>query len=386
MIASPMKIGMGDFRFGALERRYIQKVIESNRLSYGQMSKEFETKFSCLHGCKHGVFVNSGTSALQIALQSLKEHYGWEDEAEVLVPSVTFPATVNIVLHNGFKPVFVDVDPKTYNMDPEKIKEKLTLHTRAIIPVHLMGLPCDMEKIMAIANDNLLRVIEDSCEAMFVGQNGRSVGSFGDVGCFSTYVAHILQTGIGGLCTTNNEDFAIKIRSLANHGRDPAYLSIDDDDDDDNKDVIDKRYRFLSIGHSFRATELEAAIGLAQLENPALQARRKNVGAALMLRLSDLPDLQLPVIPEGLDHAFMFFPLVVDRKKEFVRHLERNGIETRDLMPLLNQPCYRGIGIKMEDYPVAKHLEEHGLAIGCHSYMSHEEIDYVVDKIHAFWA
>src|SRR5262249_5744359 len=151
-----------------------------------------------------GLMCNSGTSALQIALAALKEVYGWQDGDEVLVPALTFVATPNVVFYNNLKPVFVDVDPQYFTIEPSKIEAKITPRTRAVMPVHIGGLPCDMDPILELACRHDLRIVEDSAEAMFSCYRGRPVGSFGDVGCFSTYVAHMLVTGVGGVCTTND--------------------------------------------------------------------------------------------------------------------------------------------------------------------------------------
>src|SRR5687768_1588968 len=182
------QIGVGGLELGAPERKYLDEVIASNRLSYGPMTARFERDFAELHDCRYSVFCNSGTSALHIALAALKERHGWANGDEVIVPALTFVATSNIVLHNGMVPVFVDVERDTYNLDPRLLEEKITPRTRAIIPVHLFGLPCDMDPILEVARRHDLRVIEDSCETMFAGYKGRKVGSLGDIGCFSTYI------------------------------------------------------------------------------------------------------------------------------------------------------------------------------------------------------
>jgi perosamine synthetase len=190
----------------------------------------------------------------------LKIRHGWSDGDEVIVPAVTFVATSNIVLHNNMVPNFVDVEADTYNIDPTKIEEKITKRTRAIISVHLLGLPADMDPIVEIAKTYHLSIIEDSCGTMFATYKGRSVGSLGDVGCFSTYVAHFLVTGVGGLATTNNSDLAGDMRSLMNHGRDGIYISCSDDQDSDQKrflDIVDRRFSFVHIGYSYRCTDID---------------------------------------------------------------------------------------------------------------------------------
>ena len=388
------QIGVGGLVIGEREKRYLNEVIASNRLSYGPMTQRLEREFAELHDCRYAVFCNSGTSALHIALAALKEHHGWHDGDEVIVPSVTFVATANIVLHNCMIPVFVDVDARTYNINPELIEAKLTPRTRAIIPVHLLGLPCDMGPILDIAGKHGLRIIEDSCETMFATYKGKKVGSFGDIGCFSTYIAHFIVTGVGGFATTNDPELAVALKSLMNHGRDSVYLSISDDQGvskDKLFEIASKRFSFVHLGHSFRCTELEAAIGLGQLEQreAIIKARRVNA-AYFMERLEPLKDrIQLPSVPPDREHMFMLFPIVLRGrpKRGLVNYLEERLIETRDLMPLVNQPVYRKIfGEDLEEkYPVAKWLNTSGFYIGCHQYLENEERAYVADTLISFF-
>jgi dTDP-4-amino-4,6-dideoxygalactose transaminase len=384
---------VGELRLGPREKDYLQRVIDSNRLSYGPFSQKLEALFAQLHDCKYAVFCNSGTSALHIAVAALKELHGWRDGDEILVPSVTFIATSNVVLHNRLQPVFVDVRPDTYNMDPDLIEARITPRTRAILPVHLMGLPADMEPIVDIARRHNLCVIEDSCETMFAAYRGRKVGSWGDIGCFSTYIAHYIVTGVGGLATTSDPELAVRLKSLMNHGRDSIYLNIDDDENCDRDGLFEiaaRRFNFVHLGHSFRCTELEAAIGLAQLEEKdAIVTRRKHVAQLYRDRLASLADrLQLPSVPPDRDHVFMLFPLVLrhEHKRPLINHLEENGIETRDLLPLLSQPIYRRLFGDLEaDYPVARWLNAGGFYIGCHQHLSEAEIDHVVNKLYEFF-
>jgi perosamine synthetase len=387
------QLGVGDLAISELEKRYVNEVLDSNRLSYGPFMRRFEQEFAALHGCRFGVMSNSGTSSLQVALQALKERHGWADGDEVIVPAVTFVATANIVLHNRMTPVFVDVLADTYNIDPAGIEAKIGPRTRAIVPVHLFGLPADMDPILELARAHDLKVIEDSCETMFASYRGRPVGSFGDVACFSTYVAHFLVTGVGGLGTTNDGELAVAMRSLINHGRDAIYLSIDDDETDDPERlfmIADKRFSFVSLGHSFRVTELEAALGYAQLENREEIIRRRRDNARYLIeRLSHLEEaIQLPVVPEDREHAFMLFPVVVRQgsRDELIAFLERNLIETRYMMPLLSQPIYRELFGDLEpEYPVAAHIDRNGFYIGCHQGFGERELDYIAGKFGEFY-
>jgi len=386
------QIGVGGFAFGNSEKKYLMEVIESNRLSYGPYTQKFETLFARRHGCRYGIFCNSGTSALHISFAALKEKYNWEDGSEVIVPAITFIATSNVVIHNHLKPVFVDVDKETYNINPYLIEEKITKNTRAIIPVHLFGMPADMEPILEIVSRYDLKIVEDSCETMFANYKGKRVGSFGNIGCFSTYIAHFLVTGTGGICTTNDLELAVMLKSLMNHGRDSIYTAMDDDKKSGYElfKIVERRFKFIRLGHSFRATELEAAIGLGQLEHKdIIIAKRRYNANYLTDGLRDLQEfLQLPKIPKDRDHNFMMYPIVVEKgsKRDLMAFLEENLIETRDMMPLLNQPVYRKLFGNIEDeYPVAKWINKNGFYIGCHQYIKRNELDYIIDKFHGFF-
>jgi dTDP-4-amino-4,6-dideoxygalactose transaminase len=290
------------------------------------------------------------------------------------------------------RPVFVDVEQDTYNVDPTQLEKHLTARTRMIIPVHLFGLPAAMQPIMEFARRHQLKVIEDSCETMFARYKGRRVGSFGDVGCFSTYVAHLLVTGVGGLAITSDSDLHILMRSLMNHGRDSIYLSISDDQaktGEELHEIVARRFSFVRLGHSLRATELEAALGLAQLEQyEAILERRAAIARRYLEAMSDLTDyLQLPSVPPDREHVFMLFPIVVRDadKRDMVNFLEDRMIETRDMMPLLSQPIYRRIfGDLLPQYPVAQWIERGGFYIGCHPYLQDEQVDYIIDTVREF--
>ncbi len=385
------QIGIGTADITEADKTRVRAVLDSGRLSPGPVTTEFEHRFAELHGRRYASMCNSGTGALQLALQALKERYGWPDGSEVIVPAITFVATVNIVLFNRLRPVLVDVDPLTCNIDPARVEAAITERTVAIIPVHLFGQPADMTAIMSIAARHSLRVIEDSAEAAFVRHRGRPVGSFGDFGCFSTYMAHLVTTGVGGLAITDDPENATLFRSLMNHGRNPRYLRIDDDQglaDDALLEVVRSRYDFVSLGQSFRATEMEAALGIGQLDrHEEMLAARRSVAAALTAALTR-PELQLPTTAEGNEHAFMTYPIVcrVDGLRDrLVIELERAGVETRFLLPILGQHCYRGIlEFSPGTFPVAEMLGERGFYIGCHPGMTRTDIAHiasVVDRV-----
>lgn len=386
------RVPVGTLNIGPLAKKLILKTLNNNRLSYGELSRAFEGQFSRLHNVKYSVYTVSGTCALQLALHALKRLHQWQDDDEVLVPAITFIATSNIVLQNKLKPVFVDVLSDTYNIDPAKIEEKITKKTRAIIPVHMYGLPADMDEIRQIAQKYNLKIIEDSCESMLAKYRGKMVGSMGDFGCFSTYVVHIITTGVGGIVTTNNPEYAIKVKSLMNHGRDSIYLSIDDDDNlakKSNKDafkMVDRRFSFVDVGYSYRLTEMEAALGIEQLSKIKQIVKKRQQNAAYLKKgLEKFSSIiQLPFCPKDRNHVFLGFPIVIKNDKisrdDLIFFLEKHGIETRYMMPLLNQPIYKEIFGDIESqYPVAKYINSHGFYIGCFPELQKADLDYVID-------
>lgn len=385
-------ITVGTFRATPRMSELVNSVLESGQVSYGPLSREFERRFADMHDCRYAILSNSGTSALQVALQALKELHGWRDGDKVIVPATTFVATANIVLHNRMIPVFVDVDPLTYNIDVSLIERAIDERVRCIIPVHLFGQPANMRAISDIAQRHHLRIIEDSCEAMFVRHHGNSVGSWGDIGCFSTYVAHLLVTGVGGISTTNNPDYAAKMRSLVNHGLDIAQL--DADTNFSPRPVPGRRFKFTSVGHSFRVTEFEAALGLAQLDTVSamLETRRLNSRHLTLgiqqINRTQAAGIQFPTVEDGNDHAYMMYPIVLPRyvsKEPLMRHLLDAGIECRDCLPLINQPAYR-MRLFKDDYPVSQWLIESGLYVGSHQNMTPDDCQYIIDTLAEYFS
>ena len=274
---------------GEEEIRAALNVLRSGKLTEksgsGPNVVQFERVFSKYVGTKYAVALNSGTAALHAAL--LAAGVGKDDE--VIVPSFTFVATAEMVALTGARPVFADINPQTYCIDPEEVEAAITSRTKAVIPVHLYGLMADMERIMEIARDHSIVVIEDAAQAHGAEFHGSKAGKLGDVACFSFYGSKNMTTGEGGMVTTDNSEYADAIRSIRNHGEIEEYQSI-------------------MIGHNYRMPEVAAAIGLPQLLKlpKFLEARRRNAGA-LLDRLGDIMELQMPVVPEGFGHAWYVF-------------------------------------------------------------------------------
>ena len=389
-----VRIGVGSCHISERAKQLVAEVLDSGRLSAGPKTLEFEQHIASAHGCSYGLMCNSGTSALHIALAAMKEHYGWQDGDEVLVPAVTFVATANVVLYNGLKPVFVDVEPSYYCIDPAEIEKRITKRTRAVMPVHVACLPCDMDPILAICNQHGLRIAEDSAEAMFVNYRGQAVGSFSDVASFSTYVAHVISTGVGGLCTTDDPELFVLLKSLMNHGRDSIYTRIDDDAGATGRklfEIADRRFSFVRPGYSFRATEMEAALGIAQFEDrEELMARRRIVANLLTQELNDLRHVfRLPKSRPGTEHGYMFYPMTIlhhsVKRPELIQYVEERGIETRYVLPLINQPVYRKLfGDLDADYPVAANMNENSFYVGSHPGMADSDVYRIAEVLHSF--
>jgi len=388
------KIGVGHASVTELEKKYVMDALEHGTLSQGKYVMRFEKEFARSHDREYGVMCNSGTSALHLALETLKETDGWDTDTEVLVPAITFIATPNACLHAGLKIVFVDVEPDTYNINPKEIEKHITPNTKCIIPVHTFGMPCKMGQIMEIARKHRLRVIEDCAEAHFARIDGQPVGSFGDLSAFSTYVAHTITTGVGGIVCTDRKEFMEILRSLAAHGR---ACTCENCIASDGKTVcpkrmqteLDRRFSFVRIGYSYRVGEIEGALGLAQLERKDEIIKKHRDNAQHLLRgLEKYEDmLQLPRHPDNAEHTYMMFPIVVKREsgihvRDFVRYLETCNIETRPMLPLLNQPVYKQLfGDIEKEYPVAEYIDHNGFYIGCHHGQGKEELDYQIEKI-----
>ncbi|MBR3745982.1 MAG: DegT/DnrJ/EryC1/StrS family aminotransferase, partial [Selenomonadaceae bacterium] len=335
------KIGIGWAFISDNGKRRVQEILDANRLSQGPRVYEFEKEFARLHNQKYGIALNSGTSALHVGLEAMKEKFGWnvdDKKLKVLVPAVTFIASSNACLHAGFEPVFVDVDAKTYNIDPAQIESKIDEDTVAIMPVHLFGQPCEMDPIVELAQKYNLKIIEDCAEAHFATYKDKTVGSFGEMAGFSTYVAHTITTGVGGVVTTNDRELMEISRSLLAHGRactcekcvasDPSKvcpLRL--------KTEMDRRFMFVRIGYSYRIGEFEGVIGLDQLDNKdfIMNARKANA-EYLTKNLQDVQNyLRLPWYPDYVTHSFMMYPIVVKKEAPFERRdlttwLEKNNI------------------------------------------------------------
>ncbi|MFH1771962.1 MAG: DegT/DnrJ/EryC1/StrS family aminotransferase [Candidatus Omnitrophota bacterium] len=393
-----MKISFGTISVTQKSKDLIKEILDTNRLSNGKYVRLFEEKFAELIGAKEAVALSSGADADALALAVLYD-FGAKRGDEVIVPALSFVATGNAVLQAGFKPVFVDIDRKTLNIDPHKIKGVLTEKTRAIMPVHLMGKPADMDAINTIAKQHNLYVIEDAAEAHGAVYKNKNAGILGDMGAFSLYIAHIITTIEGGIIVTDRSDFAEILRSLRSHGRackcKVCVLNTSSEYcplrfGEDKRDI---RFVFERIGYSTKMNELEAAVGIGNLDiyNDIIDKRRENL-RLLMEMFSEFSLCLATIREENYEkigpHAF---PVIIQEqasftREQFIEYLGKEGIDSRNLFLSMPTQCkgYEFLGYKAGDFPNAEYIGDNGLHIGIHQDLGEEDINYVVEKIRGF--
>ncbi|MBI3601323.1 MAG: DegT/DnrJ/EryC1/StrS family aminotransferase [Candidatus Omnitrophica bacterium] len=367
------KVPFGTVSITDKAKKLIDEAIDHRWLTKGKYVKEFEEKFAALFGVKYGIAVSSGTDADAIACAVLYD-FGAQRADEIIIPALTFVATGNAVLQAGFKPVFVDVKRETLNIDPDKIEAAITKRTRAIMPVHLMGKPADMDKIVSIAKKHKLYVIEDAAEAHGAQYKGKKIGAIGEMACFSLYAAHIITTIEGGMIITNNESMAQAARSLRNHG-------------------IDGKFRFKRIGFSAKMNELEAAVGLGNIDifHDILEKRRRNV-RYLMKQFARFEKYFWYLKEDSHEvlgpHAFSIIvkPGLNFTKDEFVTFLEKEGVDSRNLFYSIptQTDSYQGMGYKLGDFPQSEYCSDQGTHIGCHQDIEQNQLDHVVLTVEKF--
>jgi perosamine synthetase len=351
---------------GASEKAYVMDCLDSTWISSsGKYVDRFESEFAEFCEAKHAISCSNGTTALHLALAAL----GVGPGDEVIVPTLTFVATANAVAYCGARPVFVDAEPETWNIDPRLIEEKITPRTRGIIPVHLFGHPAEMDAIRAIARRHGLFVLEDSAQAHGARHRGRRVGSLGDVATFSFFGNKIVTTGEGGMVVTNDDDLAKRARLLRGHCTDPT-----------------RRYWFPAIGYNYRMTNVAAAIGVAQLERVDWQLRgRLEIAEWYRERLRDVPGLTWQQEKDWATHVWWMFSVVLDDdcpvdRDEVMARLDEASIETRPVVwPLHELPMYRESTVG--PLPVAERVARRGINLPTWAGLSREDVDYVCDSL-----
>jgi dTDP-4-amino-4,6-dideoxygalactose transaminase len=349
---------------GEEEAEAVKAVLFSGGLAQGKKVEEFEADFAAYTGTKYAVAVSSGTAALHLAL--LAHNVGEDDE--VITTPFSFIASANAILFAGAKPVFADIDARTFNIDPVNIKEKITPRTKALIPVHLYGQPCAMDEIIKIAQEYNLAVIEDACQAHGVEYKGQKAGSYG-TGCFSFYPTKNMTCGEGGMVTTNRKEIAEKIKMLRNHGQ-------------------KERYFHEMLGYNLRMTDIAAAIGLCQLKKlEKFNEKRRENARALTQGMQNIKGVLAPYVLPEVKSVFHQYTIRITKESGLPRDdwrekLTRQGIATEIYYPrpINCQPMYRQLGHN-ENSPQAQQAAREVLSLPVHPALGKEEIGKVLAAI-----
>ncbi len=364
--AEMLRVPLMEPSLGGNELKYVSDCVTSGWISsQGEYVRRFEQQFSEFLGHESKCLaVSNGTAALHLALKAC----GVGPGDEVIVPDLTFAATANVVLHCGAIPVCADVDQETWLLDPEAAAAAITPRTKAIIPVHLYGHPCDMDPIMKLAEKHKLIVIEDCAEAQGALYKGRQVGTFGDIGCFSFFSNKVITTGEGGMVSTRNADLAEKLRVLRDHGMRPG-----------------KRYWHDVAGFNYRMTNLQAALGVAQMERvEKFLIRRREIGERYSKQLGKIKGIVLPPSKDWAHTIYWIYSMLVDEtvtgitRDELALRLSEMGIENRPFFyPMHEMPPYQQAG----NFPISKRLSRQGMSLPSGNDISNEAIDRICDAI-----
>jgi perosamine synthetase len=347
------------------EEELVTEVLRSGSLALGPVYRRFEEAFAEVAGTRYAVACSSGTSGLHACLQRL----GVGPGDEVVTSSFSFVASANVILFQRATPVFADIDERTLNLDPGALEAAITPRTKAILPVHIFGYPCDIEAITRIAARHGLPVVEDACEALGATVGGRPVGTFGNPAVYGFYPNKQITTGEGGMITTDDPDVERELRSIVNQGR------------SDNGDwLVHQR-----LGFNFRMDEMSAAVGLAQLEKlDFLLAERSRVAARYRDRLSGVPGLELPYEGPEPRSWFIFYVRLDDSidRHAVIDGMAARGIATRPYLPAIHlQPEYRKLGTREGMLPVTERVSRSTLALPFFVQLEDEDIDHVCTSL-----
>jgi perosamine synthetase len=344
---------------GARELRYVQQAVRSGWVSSrGQFIARFERSFADYVGTRLGLATSSGTTALHLSLAAL----GIGPGDEVIAPDLTFVAPINAILYVGARPVLVDVEEFGWGLDPQAVEQRISDRTRAILAVHLYGNPCQIAEIARIAKRHNLLLIEDCAEACGAKFNSKLVGTFGDVSCFSFYGNKVITTGEGGMCLTNDVRVFERMRLLRDHGMTQA-----------------RRYWHSVVGFNYRMTNLQAALGLAQLEKiESILSRKRRIATAYAHALAE--ELEVQTSPPRGESVFWLFSVLARShswQSKLMRALEGERIETRRFFyPVHRMPPYRSFG-RASELRVSTDLSARGLNLPSYPSLSHREIERV---------
>ena len=364
---------------GEEEVSEVVDVLRSGWLTTGPKVREFELEFAAKVGAEHAVAVNSCTAALHLALEAA----GVCEGDEVLVPTMTFAATAEVVTYFKARPVLIDCTPDTLNLNIDRIEGAITNKTKAIIPVHFAGHPCDLREIQSVAHAHNLRVIEDAAHALPARYHGKMIGSISDSTCFSFYATKNITTGEGGMVTTNNAEWAARMRMMSLHGL--------------SRDAWNRYsaqgswyYEILSPGFKYNLTDIAAALGLAQLKKcERFWKGRERYAALYHEGFRDLPEIMCPEAAPHVQHAWHLYVIQLDLDRlrigrdEFIRQLQQAGVGCSvHFIPLHLHPYHRDmLGYRPEDFPVASMVFQRIVSLPLYSRMTEDEIKRVIHTV-----
>lgn len=374
-----MKIPLQRPYFDKAEERAVVDVLRSGWVAQGPKVAEFEESVCKYTGAKYAVATTSCTTALSLSLYML----GVGPGDEVIVPSLSFIATANSVVHVGAKPVFVDIDPRTYNIDPKKIDQAITSRTRAIIPVDQVGLPADLDSIFKIARKHRLYVVEDAACSLGSTYKGKKIGSFGDLACFSFHPRKIITCGEGGMILTNNKVWNQKLRMLRHHG-----MSISDLSRHKSKKIIFEKYS--SIGYNFRMSDIQASVGVEQMKKLSRVLEKRNYLAERYTKaFLESKYIIPPYVPKGYVHNRQSYVIRLRKSAKITRNrlmqrLSEAGVSTRiGIMITHVEKPYRKMYPKLS-LPQTESVAAETMTLPLYPQMTKKEQDYVVKKVIEF--
>ena len=354
---------------GQEEIKAVEEVLKSGMLAQGEAVKSFEDEFAAYLGVKNAIAVNNGTVALDLAIKALDLEPG----SEIITPAFTFIATANCALYQGLRPVFADVDEKTFNIDPDDLQERITPRTKAVIGVHLYGQPFQISAVQEICQDRSIALVEDCAQAHGAEWKGKKVGSFG-TGCFSFYPTKNMTTGEGGMITTDDDALAARLRLLRSHG-------------DSGK------YNHITLGYNYRMMNLQGALGRVQLRRLEEFTARRIANAGYLNDQIKATGISTPFQMDGVRHVYHQYVVRVEdelhaSRERLMEYLQAKGVGSAVHYPkaVYQQPFYKDLGYTDVSCPVAEDVSRRVMSLPVHPALSAEELQYISETMNSFEA
>lgn len=362
-------IKIADPIIGSEEIAAVNQVLESGMLAQGPKVAELEESFAKYCGTQFAVAVNSGTAAIHAALHAA----GIRDGDEVITTPYSFIATINPILMLGAKPVLVDIEPQSFNINPALVAKAITPKTKALLPVHLYGQPCDIDELIELAKPGNIKIIEDACQAIGAEYKGEKAGNLGDAACFSLYATKNIMSGEGGVVTTNNESFVTAMKQFRQHG-------------------MSAQYEYLDLGYNYRMTDLHAAIAVEQLKKADDFNAKRNENARLLNQgLSGIKGISLPATLDGRSHVYHQYTIRVHEDFPLTRDELAAKLKEQDIIagiyypkPLHFYKHIAALGYKEGDFPEAEKAAREVLSLPVHPKLTAEDITAIVEAIKGF--